>query len=192
MADTGTQQGAPAAAQQQSAPAPVDVGQLANSLLDALDNRNRRTENGVVRSYAQQYGMTEAEVSEILAKARNERNSKPTEAQQAQIDAALGKANERLVAAEVKAVGATLGLLDTDVALALIDRKKITVKDDGSVEGVKDALEALKASKSYLFGAKSEPAKKTGMRQTQGGGATGERSTESANDALRSLFGRKE
>ena len=136
--------------------------------------------------------MTEAEVSEILAKARNERNSKPTEAQQAQIDAALGKANERLVAAEVKAVGATLGLLDTDVALALIDRKKITVKDDGSVEGVKDALEALKASKSYLFGAKSEPAKKTGMRQTQGGGATGERSTESANDALRSLFGRKE
>lgn len=192
MADTGTQQGAPAAAQQQSAPAPVDVGQLANSLLDALDNRNRRTENGVVRSYAQQYGMTEAEVSEILAKARNERNSKPTEAQQAQIDAALGKANERLVAAEVKAVGATLGLLDTDVALALIDRKKITVKDDGSVEGVKDALEALKASKSYLFGAKSEPAKKTGMRQTQGVGATGERSTESANDALRSLFGRKE
>lgn len=192
MADTGTQQGAPAAAQQQSAPAPVDVGQLANSLLDALDNRNRRTENGVVRSYAQQYGMTEAEVSEILAKARNERNSKPTEAQQAKIDAALGKANERLVAAEVKAVGATLGLLDTDVALALIDRKKITVKDDGSVEGVKDALEALKASKSYLFGAKSEPAKKTGMRQTQGGGATGERSTESANDALRSLFGRKE
>ncbi len=126
MADTGTQQGAPAAAQQQSAPAPVDVGQLANSLLDALDNRNRRTENGVVRSYAQQYGMTEAEVSEILAKARNERNSKPTEAQQAQIDAALGKANERLVAAEVKAVGATLGLLDADVALTLIDRKKIS------------------------------------------------------------------
>jgi len=191
MADTGTQTGAPAATQQQSAPAPVDVGQLANSLLDALDNRNRRTENGVVRSYAQQYGMTEAEVSEILAKARNERNSKPTEAQQAQIDAALGKANERLVAAEVKAVGATLGLLDTDVALALIDRKKITVKDDGSVEGVKDALESLKASKSYLFGAKTETPKKTGMRQTQGS-TTGGKTTDSVNDALRSLFGRKE
>lgn len=39
MADTGTQTGAPAAAQQQSAPAAVDVGQLANSLLDALDSR---------------------------------------------------------------------------------------------------------------------------------------------------------
>lgn len=186
MAEDNPQGGAPAAQQNPNSE------QIANSILDALDKRNRSVEGGVVRSYAQQYGMTEAEISQILTNARNERDSKPTAAQQKAMDEALEKANSRLVAAEVKAIGASLGLVDADVALALLDKTKVKVKDDGTVEGVKEALEALKTSKAYLFAAKTEPAKKTGMRQTQGGGTSGERSTEGANEALRSLFGRKE
>lgn len=175
-------------AQTQQQTPPINAGDLANSLLDALEARNRRTEGGIVRSYAQQYGMSEDEIKDILTNAKNERASKPTQAQQQQIDAALKKANDRLISAEIKTVGATLGLVDADVALSLIDKTKITVKDDGTVEGVKDALEALKTSKSYLFAAQEKP-KKTGMRQTQGDPKTGK--YDSANAALRAAFGKE-
>ena len=178
--NNGTQQG-------------TSAEQFAETLINALDNKNRRNENSIVRSFADQYGMTESEVRDILTRERNNRNSKPTAEQQKQIDDALEKANTRLVAAEVKAIGASLGLVDADVAISLLDKSKVKVKDDGSVEGVKEALEALKTSKSYLFAAKTEPPKKTGMRQSQGGSASGGgKTTDSANEALRALFGRKE
>lgn len=71
------------------------------------------------------------------------------------------RANERLILAEVKALAAEMGLVDADAALALMDRSKIAVKDDGTVEGAKEALEALVAAKPWL--------KKT-AGQTVGGG----------------------
>lgn len=68
-------------------------------------------------------------------------------------DRALATANERLIKAEVKAIAVELGLVDADAAYALMDRSGVKVKDDGSVEGVKAALEALLKAKPYLKGA---------------------------------------
>lgn len=146
----------------------------------AVAGRIQRAENSVVRSYSEQYGMNENEIRAILDKAKAERESKPTAAQQEIMNKAIENANARLIAAEVKTQGSALGIIDADVALSLMDKSKINVKDDGSVEGVKEALEALKTAKPYLFAA-TEP-KKTGMRQKQ---------SDEKNDinvALRSVF----
>ncbi|HEX7021398.1 MAG TPA: hypothetical protein VF171_00975 [Trueperaceae bacterium] len=63
---------------------------------------------------------------------------------------ATEKANERLVRAEVKSVAADLGLVDAEAAYALMDRSNVQVADDGTVDGVKEALEALAEAKPYL------------------------------------------
>lgn len=60
------------------------------------------------------------------------------------------KANDKLIRAELKYVGSELGLVDVDVAYLLLDKEGISVGDDGSVEGVKEALEKVIAEKPYL------------------------------------------
>lgn len=47
---------------------------------------------------------------------------------------------------------APLGVVNLEDALKLIDRSAVKVKDDGTVEGVDAAVEALKKDKAYLFG----------------------------------------
>lgn len=44
-----------------------------------------------------------------------------------------------------------LGVVDLDAALKLIDRSKISVDENGNVQGLEAAIEALKTEKSYLF-----------------------------------------
>lgn len=165
----------------------VDYAALTTSLLNALGARQERAENAVIRSFAEQNGVSESDLKQIVADWKKEKDSKPTEAQQKQIDAALDRANSLLISAEVKSVGASMGLKDAEVALSLLDRSKITVKDDGKVEGVKDQLEALKKSKDYLFAAEHKPVK-TGMRQSQGEAQKGK--FDDANAALRQVFGK--
>lgn len=41
--------------------------------------------------------------------------------------------------------------VDVDAAVKLIDRSKVTVDDNGQVQGVSEAVAALKTDKSYLF-----------------------------------------
>lgn len=133
--------------QQQNQP---NAEQIANSIVAAIEARSKRTENGIVKSYAEQYGMTEAEITQILDSAKKQKAAQPTPEQQAAMDKRLDMANGRLISAEIKAVGGNLGLLDADAASALMDKSKVKVKDDGTVEGVKEALEALKKNKPYL------------------------------------------
>lgn len=166
----------------------VDYAALTTSLLNALGARQERAENGVVRSFSEQYGVSEAELKEIVANAKKEKDSKPTEAQQKQIDAALERANNMLISAEVKSIGSTMGLKDADVAKGLLDMSKITVKEDGTVEGVKAQLEELRKNKDYLFAAEVKKPMKTGMRQSQGEAQKGK--FDDANAALRQVFGK--
>lgn len=180
MAEQGNQQN-----QQNNQQPQVDYAALTSSLLNALGARQERAENAVVRSFSEQYGMSEAELKELVKKDREAKASQPTEAQQKQIDAAMERANSLLISAEVKTIGATMGLKDPDVALSLLDRKKITVKDDGKVEGVKEQLEALKKEKSYFFDA--EKPIKTGMRQSKG---EQKGKFDDANAALRAVLGK--
>jgi hypothetical protein len=48
-------------------------------------------------------------------------------------------------------------VVDLDGALKLVDRSKITVDDNGTVNGVTEALASLKTDKAYLFNGSSNP-----------------------------------
>lgn len=139
--------------QQTAAAQTVADGELAQTLLKAVEERLARAEKSVVRSMAGQNGMEEAELTRLLAQARaagGEAAPAPESAQQ--FEQLKTRWRERLLAAEVKTVGTELGLLDGEVALKLMDAAALTVAEDGTVGGVREALTALKQSKGYLFG----------------------------------------
>lgn len=117
-----------------------------------LDARQARAENSAIRSLVEQSGLSEEEVKALFEKAKAEKAKQLPEPVKKQIEEATAKANAKLIAAEVKTLGATMGLVDADDALKLWDSSKIKVTDDGTVEGVKEALEALKEKKPHLFG----------------------------------------
>lgn len=60
------------------------------------------------------------------------------------------RANERLIKAEVKSIGAELGIVDMDIAYMLADKESFEVKDDGTVSGVAEALKKVVEAKPFL------------------------------------------
>ncbi len=138
---------------------------LKKTLLKAVEERKRRAENSILRSMAEQNGLPEARLAALLHDARDE--AAPPEETDERLAAITANATRRLLLAEVKSVGAELGLLDADVALKLIDPDALTVEADGSVTGAREALEALKESKKYLFSQSGRGA----WAQRMGGGA---------------------
>lgn len=72
-----------------------------------------------------------------------------TLAEKADARAKAATAKLTLKAVEVMAIQA--GIIDTD-AVRLADLSSVTADDDGNVTGAAEAIEALKASKPYLFG----------------------------------------
>lgn len=146
---TTTSPAAPSPAPAQAA----DPQAVANALMAALESRTKRVEPGVVKSMAEQYGMSDEEVGKILAAEKAKRAAELPPEQQKLVKERLERANGLLIAAEVRTLGAPMGLLDADAALALMDKDKVKVDEKGAVAGAKEALEALKESKPYLFGA---------------------------------------
>lgn len=67
-------------------------------------------------------------------------------------NAQLDRAYKKLIEAEVRALSGQFQLNDVDAALALMPQDAITVDADGEVQGAREALNALRASKPYLFG----------------------------------------
>lgn len=100
------------------------------------ENKGLRLANADLTKKTQEH---EAKIAEIA----KENEGKLTAAQQA--------ANERIVRSELKAVALAAGMIDMD-GLKLADLSKVTLKDDGSLEGAAEAIEALKKAKPYLFG----------------------------------------
>ena len=92
-------------------------------------------------SKLKQAQMTELEKAQAAAKAAEEEKQK-----------VLAMANERLIKGEVKAAAAELGFVDADAAYALLDKAQVKIQDNGTVDGVKPALEALLKAKPYLNG----------------------------------------
>lgn len=70
---------------------------------------------------------------------------------------AMRTANERLVRAEVKQLCVDLNIVDSDAAYALMDRENVEVKEDGSIAGVKEALEKLVDAKPWMKGTQKKP-----------------------------------
>ena len=68
------------------------------------------------------------------------------------LEAAEKNAKQALLRAEVRALGAELGVVDADVVWQLVDLSKAQIADDGKITGVKEAIEALLKDKPFLKG----------------------------------------
>ncbi len=85
---------------------------------------------------------------------------KQLSAAQRKAQEAVQVANDKLVKAEIKAVGTELGMNDPLDAYAFVDKDSFEVKEDGTVEGIKEALEKLVSEKPYLLRASSDESPK--------------------------------
>lgn len=101
-----------------------------------------REENKAIRLRAQQ---AEAKVAEFETKLAD-----ADKATKEAVKAAEKAGNEKLVRAEVKAMAVKAGIVDID-GLSLADLSKVKFNDKGELEGGQEAIDALKASKPYLF-----------------------------------------
>ena len=170
-ADTPPKADPPAADPKQGA-APLDYDKLAQTILGAAESRADRASKQVIKSMAEQYNLTEDEATTLFEKARDAKKAQLPPEKQDELDKALNRANDRLIAAEVKTVAIELKIVDAEAALALMDKSKIKVNDKGDVTGVKEALEALAKAKPYLVG------------KTQTDGAWGDKQGGGAGDQL--------
>jgi hypothetical protein len=95
----------------------------------------------------------EMSAQERLEAEKAEAEKKAQEAEE-KASQALSKANERIIKSEFRLLAKELGVRSDalDDALVLSDLSAVDVDEDGNIKGVKEAVEALKESKSYLFG----------------------------------------
>jgi hypothetical protein len=108
--------------------------------------RELRAENKGWRLKAQELEAKANEAAETAKKAKEEADGT--------VSAGKKAADERIIRAELKAEAIKAGLVDMD-ALKLADLTKVTLKDDGTVEGAEALFADLKKAKPYLFGAAS-------------------------------------
>lgn len=134
----------PTASNPPATPSAEDIERIVES---AMQKKGK----SVVRSLADQYGLTESEITAALEQRRADKAKELPDDAKRQIEEANARANNALIAADVRAVGAEMGLIDPQTALMLLDKEKIKVDGD-AVTGTKEALETLKAQKPYLFG----------------------------------------
>ena len=151
-------------------PKAASAEDIAAAVLKAVGDRTSRAETGVVKSMAEQYGMTEDALKAVLDKHKADQAAKLPEAAQKQIDAAKAELQKYKLAAEVAKEGAALGLLDPEVAMSLLGEDATKTNDKGEFTGLKAALEKLKETKPYLFGATQKPG---AMAQRVSGAAPG-------------------
>jgi hypothetical protein len=79
-----------------------------------------------------------------------EKATQKANAAEAARDEALSRAKQMLVRAAVIEEAARAGAVDADVVAALLPQDALTVEDDGSVSGVRDAVKDLLKSKPFL------------------------------------------
>jgi len=188
MADNPTQNPNPTTAPQTNPPATPPAQPAAgngspagspdaivSALMSALESRQQRVERSVTRDMAAQYGMTEDELTTLLNTHRAEKAKQLSPEAQKQLDAANARVQALLLHSEVTKLGAAMGLVDADAAIALMDRTKIKTEGE-TVTGVQEALDALKTGKPYLFGAavQQQPSQAWGQQHGSGGGDDGE------------------
>jgi hypothetical protein len=97
----------------------------------------------------------QAEMTELerLQAKLAELEKQAAEAEQAKAQT-LEAANKRLIKSEFKVLAKELGVRSEALedAFVLADLSAVEVDEDGNVKGVKEAVEALKKAKPYLFG----------------------------------------
>lgn len=150
---------APAQTATSATPAQASANDMAAALLSALDSRTKRAETSVLKSMAEQYGMAESELSQILETEKAKRAAQLPPEQQQLVNQQITQAHTMLITADVKSIGTGMGLVDAEAAMLLLDQSGIKVDEKGSVTGTKEALEALQTAKPYLFTAATSAAR---------------------------------
>ena len=148
---------------------------IVSALMTALESRQQRVERSITREMATQYGMSEDELTTLLNNHRAEKAKQLSPEAQQQIDAANARVQALMLQNEVTRLGASMGLIDAEAAITLMDRTKIKTENN-AITGVQEALDALKTGKPYLFGApvQQQPAQAWGQQHGTGGGDDGE------------------
>ena len=153
-----TQAAAPAAnAQQAAGNQQGAVTVSAEDIVAALDARQQRNERSVIKSFAEQNGVSVEEITKLVTDYKAQQAAAIPAEVQKRIDERMKVADNRLISAEVRAVGTELNIIDIDAAFMLMDKSGVKVGEDGSVTGVKEALEALTTAKPYLLRAAPTP-----------------------------------
>jgi hypothetical protein len=132
-----------------------------------------------------------ADLQEKAAKFDEAQKAQMTELEQAQAkaqaaeaerDAALQRANDRLIMAALTAEAAKQGFADPADAFTLADLAEVSITDDGAVTGVPEAVKALVQAKPYLIGRRTAPALDAGAGS--GGRTTGDKQTRLTDEEL--------
>lgn len=89
-------------------------------------------------------------------------------AKEQEAKAATDRANRVIQDSNIKVAALQAGVIDADAALALIDRSKIQVDENGNVTGLEDAIKSLVESKPYLVN-KSNGTTRIGSGSNPGG-----------------------
>ena len=165
-----------AATSQQNPPASIDVEALA-AMLEA---RQERAGRSALKSYAEQTGLSVEQVTAAVDDYKAKQASAIPPDVQARIDAQMKAANDRLLAAEVRTVCAALHIVDFDAALRLMDKSAVAIGEDGTVSGVREALDAFTQSRPWLVTQQPPAPSGTGSTGNFPRGAGGEQADYAA------------
>ena len=97
-------------------------------------------------------------------------------------DAALERANDRLIMAALTAEAAKQGLANPELAFTLADLAEVSITDDSAVVGVPEAVKALVQAYPYLIGRRTAPALDAGAGS--GNRTSGDRQTRLTDEEL--------
>jgi len=145
----------------------ADAADAADTGADTADTETQSTEqdtatadlNRMLATNAALQAQFDKKIEKALktAKSKWDKDQAPNAEAAQKLETFMATMNARAIAAEVKSTGADYGLVNVDAALKLMDNSKIKVADDGTVTGVKEALDALKTTMPFLFGATQKP-----------------------------------
>lgn len=125
---------------------PEDVLKELETVRKALKDANKEAE--ARRKKLDEYEAKEKQEADAKLSEMDKIKKERDEAKLA-AEAALSKANERLIKSEI--LSKSTKFIDPDVVYALLDRSKVTVKEDGTVDGVDAALAELEKAKPHLL-----------------------------------------
>lgn len=130
----------------------AQIAQIAEETLRLTEAANEKKARGIAKSMAEQNGLTEDELLAYIAEKKAAKaNALPEDAQR-QINEARAEVQRMKLETALTKEAAAMGLIDTDAAMKLMPEGAVKVNDKGEVTGLREALEALKKDKPYLFG----------------------------------------
>ncbi|GGF88419.1 phage scaffolding protein [Paenibacillus abyssi] len=124
-----------------------EKGRVKGKYADYDDLKTKLTALEQAEEERKKAAMSEAE---RLKAEKDEADRKAAEASDA-AKRAQDAANQRIINTEIRSEARALNANDASDVLSFVDKTKVTIDDEGNVIGAKEAVEAVKAAKPYLF-----------------------------------------